>query len=115
MRKSKADFLELLASGDYYVLQKEHDRNLDDIVLKREDGLPAKIQNYPYRNQSDAHLHLPRVPGGRLPRREAGTDDLGGTVFRQAGVNASPPRKPRERAGCRFPGLPRRSLERRAF
>jgi hypothetical protein len=89
MRKSKADFLELLASGDYYVLQKEHDRNLDDIVLKREDGLPAEIQNYPYRiNQMHTYIFREFLEEGFL--KEAGTDELGGTVFRPAGVKRKP-------------------------
>ena len=84
MRRSKADFQELLASGDYYVLQKEHDRNLDDITMKREDGLPADIQNFPYRiDQMPTYIFHELLEEGFLA--EAGTDEQGGTVFRPAG------------------------------
>ncbi len=81
MRKSKADFLELLASGEYYVLQKKHDCNLDDIALKRQDGEPAGIENYPYRiNQMPTYIFRDLLEGGVI--EAAGTDELGGTVFR---------------------------------
>ena len=89
MRKSKADFVELLASGDYFVLQKGHDRNLDDIALRREDGQPAEIQNYPYRiNQMPTYIFRELLEEGFL--KEAGTDEQGGTVFRPAGVKRKP-------------------------
>jgi hypothetical protein len=88
MRKSKADFVELLASGAYYVLQKKHDRNLDDIALKREDGGPEEIQNYPYRlNQLPTYIFLELLAEGFL--REAGAGDHG-TVFRPAGREREP-------------------------
>ncbi len=81
MRKSKADFMELLASGEFYVLQKKHDCNLDDITLKREDGAPAAIENYPYRvNQMPTYLFRECLEGGIL--KQDGTDEQGGTVFR---------------------------------
>lgn len=81
MRKSKADFMELLASGDYYVLQKKHDRNLDDITVKREDGLPAEIQNYPYRiNQMPTYIFRELLDEGFLKHDSA--VELEGTVFR---------------------------------
>jgi len=81
MRKSKADFMELLAGGEFYVLQKKHDCNLDDIALKREDGAPAEIENYPYRvNQMPTYIFRDLLEGGII--EVAGTDELGGTVFR---------------------------------
>jgi len=81
MAKSKADFLELLANGEYYVLQKKDDWNLDDITLKREDGAPAEIENYPYRiNQMPTYIFREFLAGGFL--EAAGTDELGGTVLR---------------------------------
>ena len=83
MRKSKADFVELLASGAHHVLQKKHDRNLDDIALKREDGGPADIHNYPYRlNQTPAYIFRELLAEGFL--KEAGAGDHG-AVFRPAG------------------------------
>ncbi len=88
MRKSKADFVELLASGAYYVLQKKHDRNLDDIALKREDGGPAEIHNYPYRlNQLPTYIFRALLAEGFL--KEAGAGDHG-TVFRPAGRKREP-------------------------
>ncbi len=80
MRKSKADFQELLVSGDYYVLQKKHDANLDDVVLRREDGQAAEIANYPYRiNQMPAYMLREFLAEGFLEKADAG--ELG-TVFR---------------------------------
>jgi hypothetical protein len=82
MRKSKTDFEALLTSGEYYVLQKQNDRNLDDIALKREDGQPAEIHNYPYRiNQIPAYIFLDLLADGFLA--ETGTGEHG-TVFRPA-------------------------------
>ncbi len=83
MRKSKNDFKELIASGEYYVLQKSHDRNRDDLTLKREDGLPAEIPNYPYRvNQMPTYIFHELLGEGFL--EEDGADELG-IVFRPAG------------------------------
>jgi len=83
MRKSKADFMELIASGEYYVLQKKHDRNRDDLTLKREDGHPAEIKNFPYRiNQLPTYIFNEFLKDGFL--REDGTDELGGIIFRPA-------------------------------
>ncbi len=88
MRKTIAVFLELLASGEYYVIQKKHDRNLDDIAVKREDGQPAEIHNYPYRvNQMPTYIFHECLAEGFL--KADGTDADGGTVFR-------PVRKKRE-------------------
>jgi hypothetical protein len=81
MRKSKLDFRELMASGEYYALQKKEDRNREDISLQRVDGLAAEIHNYPYRtNQLPAYIFDDFVREGFLER--AGTDELGGTIFR---------------------------------
>jgi hypothetical protein len=81
MRKSKKDFMDLIASGEYYVLQKPHDRNWDDITLKREDGCSAEIENYPYRiNQLPTYMLIEFLREGFL--KEDGTDELGGTIFR---------------------------------
>jgi hypothetical protein len=89
MRKSKADFQELLATGEYYVLQKKDDWNLDDITLKREDGAPPGIQNYPYRiNQMPTYIFREFLAGGFL--EAAGTDELGGTVFRPVHIKRKP-------------------------
>lgn len=76
--------MELIASGEYYVLQKRHDRNRDDITLRREDGVPAEIHNYPYRiNQLPTYIFHDFLNEGFL--KEDGTDELGGIVFRPAG------------------------------
>jgi hypothetical protein len=89
MGKSKADFLELLATGEYYVLRKKHDLNLDDITLRREDGAPAEIHNYPYRiNQMPTYIFRELLAGGFL--KAAGTDELGGTVFRPDRIKREP-------------------------
>jgi hypothetical protein len=81
MRRSKLDFLELMASGTYYALQKRDDRNREDICLRREDGLAAEIHNYPYRiNQIPAYIFDEFVREGLL--KADGTDELGGTIFR---------------------------------
>ena len=83
MRKSKPDFMDLIASGEYYVVLKHHDRNLDDIALKREDGRPAEIHNYPYRiNQLPTYIFHEFLEEGVL--KEDGTDEHGGTIFRPA-------------------------------
>jgi len=83
MRKSKFDFMELIASGDYYVLQRKDDRDWNDIKVKREDGLPAEIHNYPYRiNQLPAYLFRELISEVFL--REDGSDEHGGTIYRLA-------------------------------
>jgi len=88
MTKSKAEFLELLASGEFYVLQKKHDCNLDDISVKREDGQPADIQNYPYRiNQMPTYIFRELLAEGFL--KEAGTSEYG-TIFRPAQSKRAP-------------------------
>jgi hypothetical protein len=81
MSKTKSEFVELLASGAYYVLQRHCDLNRDDISIKREDGSAAEIYNYPYRiNQMPAYIFDELVRDGVL--REDGKADCGGTVFR---------------------------------
>jgi hypothetical protein len=81
MRLSKPDFLSLIACGDYYALQKRDDRNREDVCLKREDGLPANIQNYLYRtNQIPAYI-FDEFVSQRLLEPD-GTDERGGTIFR---------------------------------
>jgi hypothetical protein len=92
MGKSKNDFMDLIASGEYYVLHKPHDLNWDDITLKREDGRPAEIQNFPYRiNQLPTYMFLEFLREGFL--KEDGTDEKGGGIFRAADTRReSPPR-----------------------
>ena len=81
MRQSKQDFLALIASGAYYVLQKRDDRNREDISVRREDGLPVEINNYPYRNnQMPAYIFDEFVRDGVI--EEDGKDEFGGTIFR---------------------------------
>jgi hypothetical protein len=83
MRKSKEEFKALLASGDYYALQKKNDWNRDDITLMREDGRPAEIHNYPYRiNQMPTYMFHELLDEGVL--KQDGTDEHGGTIFRTA-------------------------------
>jgi hypothetical protein len=92
MGLSKADFLELLATGEYYVLQKKYDWNLVDITLKRGDGAPAEIENYPYRiNQMPAYIFRDFLAEGFL--KAAGTDELGGTLFRPVHIKRKPSSK----------------------
>jgi hypothetical protein len=81
MRKSKADFAQLIACGQYYVLQKVDDQNRDDLAIMREDGRPAEIDNYPYRmNQMPAYVLKELLSEGLL--KEDGTGEHGGTIFR---------------------------------
>lgn len=89
MRKSKNDFMDLIASGEYYVLNKPHDRNWDDITLKREDGRPAQIENFPYRiNQLPTYIFLEFLREGFL--KQDGTDESGGAIFRPAAKRCEP-------------------------
>jgi hypothetical protein len=84
MRKSEADFVELMATGDYYVIHKAHDRNHDDLTLKRCDGEPADVQNFPYRvNQLPAYIFNEFLKEGLL--REDGRAECGGAIFRPTG------------------------------
>jgi hypothetical protein len=81
MTKTKLDFLALIASGAYYILQKKDDRNREDICIRREDGLPVEIPNYPYRNnQMPAYMFDEFLREGVIA--QDGTDELGGTIFR---------------------------------
>lgn len=89
MRKSKADFVDLVSSGEYYVLQKRQDRNRDDITLKREDGLPAEIHNFPYRiNQMPTYIFNELLEEGFL--KEDAADEQGGIIFRPARKKREP-------------------------
>ncbi len=64
-------------------MQKKHDRHRDDITIRREDGLPAEIQNYPYRiNQMPTYIFDEFVREGIL--EQDGTDETGATIFRPA-------------------------------
>jgi hypothetical protein len=87
MRKSKSDFVELMASGEYYVLHKADDRNHDDLTLKRFDSQPCEIQNYPYRlNQLPSYIFNELVREGLLT--EAGKAECGGVIFRPANTQS---------------------------
>ena len=81
MRMSKEELRDLILTGDYYAIQRKGDWNREDIRMKREDGLPAEIQNYPYRvNQMPAYLFDELVREGVL--RRDGIDENGGAIFR---------------------------------
>lgn len=89
MRKSKEDFMALLAGGDYYVLQKKDDRNRDDLTLVREDGARAEIHNYPYRiNQVPTYIFHELLTEGFL--KEDGADEDGGIIFRGVKTGGKP-------------------------
>jgi hypothetical protein len=81
MRMTREELRDLIATGDYYAIQKKDDWNREDILIKREDGLPAGIVNYPYRiNQLPAYIFDELVREGVL--RPDGTDENGAAVFR---------------------------------
>ena len=83
MRMSREELIELILTGDYYAIQKKDDYNRENILLRREDGHPAQIQNYPYRtNQVPAYLFDELVRDGIL--RPDGVDENGTTIFRVA-------------------------------
>jgi len=89
MRLSEMDLRELIASGDYHLVQKKADWNRDDILIKREDGSPAKIENYPYRiNQLPSYLFDRLLREGTI--RSDGKDQEGGTIFRVSGGRRKP-------------------------
>ena len=89
MRLSEIDLLELLASGEYHLVQRKDDWNRDDILIKREDGGPAKIENYPYKiNQLPSYLFDRLLREGTL--RPDGKDQEGGTIFRVSGGGHKP-------------------------
>jgi hypothetical protein len=89
MRLSEMDLLELIASGEYHLVQRKDDWNRDDILFKREDGRPARIENYPYRiNQLPSYLFDRLVREGTL--RPDGKDREGGTIFRVSGGRHKP-------------------------
>jgi nitrogen fixation protein len=92
MRKSMQDFLDLIASGMYYVLQKKGDNNCEDITLRREDGASVAIPNYPYRdNQMPAYIFDEFLREGII--KENGSDEFGGTIFRIAGWSRERPHR----------------------
>lgn len=71
MRKTEQDFLEFLGSGAYYVLQKRDDFNYEDISIRRRDGRPEEIHNYPYRiNQLPAYIFQQFLREGVLEESE---------------------------------------------
>lgn len=81
MSLTKEQFLDLLTSGDYHVLQKKDDCNREDIVIRREDGRACEIENYPYRkNQLPAYIFDEFIRSGILS--EDVKDELAGTIFR---------------------------------
>ncbi len=81
MRMSKAELLNLIATGDYYVIQREDDWNREDIRIKREDGLAAEIVNYPYRiNQMPAYIFDDLVR--KRVFQQDGIDENGAAIFR---------------------------------
>jgi hypothetical protein len=89
MRLSEIDLLELIASGEYHLVQKRDDWNRDDILMKREDGGTAKIENFPYRiNQLPSYLFDRLLREGTL--RPDGKDQEGGTIFRVSGEGHKP-------------------------
>jgi hypothetical protein len=81
MRLTKSELIGLIETGDYFAVMRKDDWNRDDIRIKRDDGEPANIQNFPYRiNQMPTYIFDELVRSGVL--LEAGTDDQGGTIFR---------------------------------
>jgi hypothetical protein len=89
MRMSKAELLNLIATGDYYAIQRKDDWNREDIRLKREDGLAAEICNYPYRiNQLPAYLFDELLREGVL--RQDAADENGAAIFRLSAMGRKP-------------------------
>jgi hypothetical protein len=85
MRLTKSELVALIMTGEYFAVMKKDDWNRDDIAIKREDGAPAEIQNFPYRiNQMPTYIFDELVRGGLL--LEAGRDERGGTIFRINGA-----------------------------
>jgi hypothetical protein len=80
MGRPNMDFLNLIAAGSYYLLQKRDDRNREDISIQRDDGVCAGIHNYPYRlNQMPAYIFDELVREGML--EQSGSDERG-LIFR---------------------------------
>jgi len=89
MRLSEMNLLELIQSGEYHLVQRKDDWNRDDILFKREDGDPAKIENYPHRiNQLPSYIFDRLLREGTL--RPDGKDQEGGTIFRVSGGRHKP-------------------------
>jgi hypothetical protein len=85
MRLTKSELIALIMTGEYFAVMKNDDWNRDDIAIKREDGTPADIQNFPYRiNQMPTYIFDELVRDGLL--LEAGRDERGGTIFRINGT-----------------------------
>jgi hypothetical protein len=83
MSLSKRDFLDLMATGDYYARQRRDDHSRVDISIVREDGIPAGIPNYPYRtNQMPAYIFDAFLREGVLI--EDGKDGSGASIYRAA-------------------------------
>ncbi len=81
MRLSKEELIDLILTGEYFVIQKKDDLNREDIRIKREDGGVAEVLNYPYRiNQLPAYLFDELVRDGIL--RQDGVDEDGAAIFR---------------------------------
>lgn len=81
MSMTYEEFRALLQSGAYYALRKKDDANREDIRIRREDGRPDEIPNYPYRNnQIPAYIFDALLRGGFI--EEDGVDALGGRIFR---------------------------------
>ena len=90
MRLTKSELVALIMTGEYFAVMKKDDWNRDDIAIKRQDGAPADIQNYPYRvNQMPTYIFDELVRDGLL--LEAGIDERGGTIFRINGAKSKPP------------------------
>jgi len=90
MRLTKSELIALMMTGEYFAVMKRDDWNRDDIAIKREDGAPADIQNFPYRiNQMPTYVFDELVRDGLL--LEAGRDDRGGTIFRINGAKRKAP------------------------
>ncbi len=90
MRLTKSELIGLIMTGEYFAVIKKDDWNRDDITIKREDGAPADIQNFPYRtNQMPTYIFDDLVRDGLL--FEAGKDEQGGTIFRINGAKRKAP------------------------
>ncbi len=85
MRLTRSELVALIMTGEYFAVMRKDDWNRDDITIKREDGAPADIQNFPYRiNKMPTYIFDELVRDGLL--LEAGRDERGGTIFRINGA-----------------------------
>jgi hypothetical protein len=93
MRLTKSELVALIMTGEYVAVMKKDDWNRDDIAIKREDGAPSDVQNFPYRvNQMPTYIFDELVRDGTL--LEAGRDERGGTIFRINGARPGQERAP---------------------